>query len=71
VSVFQPPCGWTWEMLIDVWDFAYEITEDRGGMYRIERRGNGEATYTDTVDSARDLILTDYHARPAARGSWS
>lgn len=62
-SPLQPPHGWTIELLIDVWDFAYEITEDRGGKFRIARRftTTGGAFYADTVDGARALIAADYY----------
>lgn len=58
-------------MLIDVYDFAYEITEDRGGMYRVERRGAGAAMYADTVNGARALIIANYLGKPVPMGSWS
>jgi hypothetical protein len=60
-----------WEMLIDVYDFAYEITEDRGGTYRIEPRVAGAAMYADTVDGARALIITNYLGKPVPMGSRS
>jgi hypothetical protein len=62
--------GLTLERIQELWGWAYEISEEYGGLYRVARRDNCAATFTDTLTRLRIQIHTDYSAKLPESGLW-
>jgi hypothetical protein len=58
---------WTLPELQEHWSGAYRIAHPRPDRWTAARRDDGTVLVAGTPDQLRQLILTDYFARPVPR----